>query len=117
MRLRVKKLADYGSPQLNQAVQDVQACLDTVLDSTVHKVTAVWQVPFVLRVPFSGGIDRLTSPAFVACHRAKNLTDGTILVTPGGVAFDWVGNGQVRIDDVSGLTVGQKYELTFEAVG
>lgn len=70
-----------------------------------------------LQVPFSGGVPRLKSPDFVDCKRARNLTDITILATPGPTAFEWVGNGQVRVDAVNGLTVGHKYELVFEAVG
>lgn len=117
MKGRLKSTNGYADPKLNDLARDVQRGFDSIYDRTIHKVTIVWNGSFPLLVPYFGGDPRLKSPEFVRCERAKNLTDPTILVTPGGVAFDWIGNNQVRIDAIHGLTFGEKYELTFEVVG
>ena len=117
MRSKLQNTNGYGDPKVNSLASDVQRGFDAIVDMSIHKVTAVWAPPMNLLVPFFGGALRLKSPDYVRCDRAKNLTDPTILVTPGTCAFDWIGNGQVRIDAAAGLTVGDKYELVFTAVG
>ena len=116
MKRRLQNTNGYADPKVNSLARDTQAGFDSIYDRTKHKLTIVWNPPISLLVPYFGGDQRLKSPDYMLCTRAKNLTDSTILVTPGGVAFDWIGDGQVRIDAVSGLTVGDKYELVFEAV-
>lgn len=118
MHRNIRRNMGYDDPKVNELSRDAQRALDSVYDITIHKATVVWNPPFNLSVPFFGGDPRLTSPELVECPRARNLTDPTILVTPGaGCAWEWVGNNNVRIDDVSGLTVGEKYELTFRVTG
>lgn len=116
MKRRLKNTNGYEDPKVNSLARDTQAGFDSISDITKHKVTIVWNGSFSLLVPYFGGDLRLKSPEIVRCGRAKNLTDPTILVTPGGVSFEWIGDGQVRIDAVHGLTLGHKYELVFEAV-
>lgn len=117
MKSAISKKAGYQDPLVNTLARDTQRALDSVLDLTVHPVTVVWAPPMNLNVPYFGGEPRLSSPAYVECKRAKNLSDPTILVTPGTCSFEWIGSGQVRIDAAAGLTTGQKYELVFAAVG
>lgn len=117
MRSRAKRVNDYGSPQLNTLARDVQAGFDSVLDLTVHKATLVWQPPFLLYAPYAEGLDRLSPPDVIRCERAVCVTDPTILVTPGGCSWQWAGVSQARIDDVGGLTVGSRYDLTFTVLG
>lgn len=117
MKRRLTNTNGFADPKVNALARDVQACLDSAEDRTRHKTTIVWNGSFSLLVPYFGGDLRLKSPDFVWCPRAKNLTDPTILVTPAGVSFEWIGSGQVRIDAIHGLTLGHKYELVFEAVG
>lgn len=117
MKRGVRNTNGYQDPQVNSLARDVQAGFDSIYDQTIHETTIVWNGSFPLLVPYFGGDTRLKSPKFVRCERARNLTDPTILVTPGGVAFEWIGSGQVRIDAVNGLTIGHKYELVFTAVG
>ncbi len=117
MRLLIRNVTSFADLQLVDTIKDVQRGFDAIVDMTTHKVTVVWAPPMNLLVPFFGGALRLKSPEYVRCDRAQNLTDPTILVTPGTCAFEWVGQGQVRIDAAAGLTVGDKYELVFTAVG
>lgn len=117
MRNNLRRTGQYGDTKLNELARDVQRGFDSINDQTTHKITIVWNPPFLLLVPYFGGEPRTKSPDFVDCKRAVNLTDSTILVTPGSCAFDWVGNGQVSITAAAGLTIGQKYELVFSVVG
>ena len=117
MRRKLGTSQGFQDPKVNDLAKDISAALASVLDSTLYKVETVWNPPFTLLVSFLGGDKRLNPPNFVMCPRARNLTDSTVLVTPGGVSFEWVGDGRVRIDAVSGLTTGVKYELTFNVVG
>jgi hypothetical protein len=112
-----KASSSYGSTQLNELARDIQQGFDAILDQTTHRVTVVYDPPFKLAVPFFGGLKRQKAPDFVSCMRAVNLTDNTILVTPGTCSFEWLGDGLVRVDAVAGLTTGQKYQLVFQAVG
>ena len=116
MRKQVRRTS-YGDEKINQLARDVQGGFDAILDLTRHKVTVVWNPPYFLSMPFFDGTPRQVSPDVILCPKAKNLTDSTILVTPAGCSFEWVGGGQARIDAVGGLTVGDKYELVFWAVG
>ena len=117
MRNNLSNHTGFKDQLLINLVKDVQAGFDAISDETIHKVTIVWNPPVSLLVSYFGGGKRLRSPDYIRCERAVNLTDSTILVTPGGVAFEWVGNGNVRIDAVSGLTVGDMYELVCSAGG
>jgi hypothetical protein len=117
MKRTIRRTGSYGDQKVNQLARDTQSGFDAILDQTVHKITAVWNPPLNIALPFFGNIPRQLSPDVVECKRAINLTDSTIRVTPGGCAWEWLGNNQARIDAVSGLTVGSKYELTFVAVG
>lgn len=116
-QVNLRRSTGYDDGKVNALARDVEKGFDAILDTSLHKFTIVWNPPHNLQVPLFGGTARLTSPDIVRCERAKNLSDPTILVTPGGVAWDWVGDNQVRLDAVSGLEPGYKYELTFEAVG
>lgn len=117
MRFGLRKTSSYGSTQLNELARDIQRAFDAILDQTTHKVTVVYSPPFSLAVPLFGGFERQKAPDFLACMRAVNLTDNTILVTPGTCSFEWQGGGLVRVDAVAGLTPGHKYHLVFQAVG
>ena len=117
MKKSIRNLGAFKDQLLVDTFKDVQSAFDAIVDKTLHEVTVVWAPPMNLRVPYFGGDLRLKSPKYVDCKRARNLTDSTILVTPGTASFEWVGGGNVRIDAVAGLTAGQKYELVFEAVG
>lgn len=116
MRNKIRNLAAFKEQLLVDTFKDVQSAFDAIFDRTIHKVTVIWNPPMNLAVPYFGGDSRLKSPDYVDCKRARNLTDSTVLACPGPTSFEWVGNGQVRVDAVNGLTVGHKYELVFEAV-
>jgi len=107
----------YEDQRLNDLALDTQRCLDSVLDLTVVKTTIVWRPPHNIRVPYFGGEDRAVAPDIVRCERGRNLTDPTVLVTPGGCSWEWASDGSVRVDSVAGLTTGQRYELTFSVIG
>lgn len=117
MRSKLRNVNNYGDDKINRLARDVQAALDSVLELSVAKATIVWNPPFLLQIPFTEGSPRLTPPDVIRCERARNVTDGTVLVTPGGCSWEFAAANQVRIDAVSGLTVGQKYDLTFTVVG
>ena len=117
MKRKIRKSTGFADHLTSQLARDVQRGFDAILDETLHKVTIVWNAPIVLAVPFFGGEPRLSSPALVRCDRAVNLTNSQILVTPGGVAWEWVGRNQVRIDAVDGLAPGSEYDLVFTVVG
>lgn len=117
MRRKIGKRSGFDDDHVNGLVKDLVSALDSVVDSTIVKTTVVWAPPFTLLVNHFGGDTRLNSPDLVECGRAVNLTDSTVLVAPGGCAWAWVGQGQVRIDAVSGLTGGVKYELVFKVTG
>lgn len=113
----IRRGSGYEDGKVNALARDVQKCFDAILDVSLYKFSIVWNPPHNLQVSFFAGDPRLTSPAIVRCERARNLTDPLMLTTPGGVAWEWVGDNQVRLDAVSGLVVGYLYELVFEAVG
>jgi hypothetical protein len=117
MKAKVSKTTGYADPLVNSLARDVQSGFGAIVDLTVHKVSTVWNPPMTLAVPFFGGAPRVTSPAIVRCERGRNLTTPATLVLPGGCSWEWAGDGRVRIDDVDGLTVGDKYDLVFSAVG
>lgn len=118
MRKKLRTSQGFQDPKVNELAKDISAGFASVLESTVYKVETLWNPPFTLLVPFLGGEKRLNPPDFVVCQRARNLTDPSVLVTPaGGTSFEWVGDGRVRIDAISGLTAGVKYELTLNVVG
>lgn len=115
--LNLRRSTGYDDPKANALARDVQKGFDGILDVTLHKFTIVWNPPHNMQVPFFGGDKRLSSPEIVRCDRARNLTDPLILTTPGGVTWEWVGNNQVRLDEVSGLITGHQYELVFTVGG
>lgn len=115
--VNLERTTGYADPRTNALARAVQKGFDGILDLTLHKFTTVWNPPHNVQVPFFGGDPRLTSPELVRCERARNLTDPLILTTPGGVCWEWVGNNQIRIDEVSGLVNGHQYELVFTVIG
>lgn len=115
----VTRLEGYKDPAVGQLARDVQAGFVRVLDACLCYVSVTWQEPFFLTVPsvLPNETTRKASPAVIRCERAVNVTDRQVLVCPGGVSWEWAGGGKARLDAVSGLTVGMKYDLTFMAVG
>ena len=115
----VNKLGGYKDPDVTTLARDLQKGFDAVPDQRICYATVVWKEPWVLTVPPTVAAEpvRRNPPAALRCDRAVNLSDRSVLVTPGGVSWTWLGNGQVQIDAVSGLVPGVQYDLVFTAVG
>jgi hypothetical protein len=117
MHGNLRRSTGYEDGKVNALARDVQKGFDAIIDTSLHKFTIVWNPPHNLQVPFFGGDPRLSTPSIVRCDRARNLTEPLFLTTPGGCTWEWVGNNQVRLDEVSGLINGHQYELVFTVVG
>lgn len=109
---RLPTLPDKLDNVVRRFLQDLLATLASdVLDCTTYKLRVTWSVPFVL----SAG-DRRQSPEIVRVGRIQSLTDPNLTVTPGLPRWTWTGDA-VRILDIPGLVVGQRYDIVFEVVG
>lgn len=115
--INFRRTTGYVDPKVNELCRDVERGFDAIVDITVHKVQQVWNPPHNLQIPYFGGAKRLNSPSIVRCDRAKNLTEPTWPTLPGSADWDWIGDGQVRLNEVSGLVNGHRYDLTFMVVG
>lgn len=115
--INFRRTTGYDDSKVNELCRDVERGFDAIVDLTVYKMSLVWNPPHNIQIPYFGGAPRLTSPDIVRCERAKNLTNPTWPTIPGGADWDWVGNNQVRVNEVSGLVNGQKYDLVFMVMG
>lgn len=116
----VSRQDGYTDPLTSALAKDVQAGFTRVPDVCICYATgAVWSEPFTLSIPsvVPNETVRKTPPAVITCVRAVCVTDRNTLIVPGGVTFEWAGNGRARIDAVGGLNPGVKYDLTFRAEG
>lgn len=116
----VSRQDGYTDPLTSQLAKDVQAGFTRVPDVCICYATgAVWSEPFLLSIPsvVPNETVRKTPPATIKCTRAVNITDRNGLVAPGGVTWEWAGSGRARLDAVSGLNPGVKYDLTFRVEG
>lgn len=107
---------DFPDVRLNQLVRDILFSIKSVLDLNTYVIESKWTVPLNFKVPTFGGFTRNQCPDVVRCVRATPSDD---LLTPvhfGETMWTWLGDGQVRIDDVEGLVIGCKYRLVFEVV-
>lgn len=116
MRKNLRKTVGFGDARIDALAKDCFRAFESISDVTIHVVDLTWNPPFSLLVPHFGGENRLTSPYIVRCDRAVDQSSDTI-VTPGGCAWRWLGQGRVEIQEVSGLVVGTKYQLTFVVIG
>ncbi len=105
-------LPDKLDNVVRRFLQDLLATLTSdVLDCTTYKLRVTWSAPFVL----STGARR-ESPEIVRVGRIQSVADPNLTVSPGLPRWTWTGDS-VRIADVPGLVVGQKYDIVFEVVG
>jgi hypothetical protein len=106
----------FTDTKLIKLFTDILRCLSNVLESNTYTVETVWRVPFVLQIPTAGNVRRTEEPSIVRLGRAIVSTDLQAVVHFGACNWQWVGNGNVQINDVDGLVNGVKYKLTFEVV-
>lgn len=109
----------YVDPHVNRLAKDVQIALARVPDTQYFTITDVWLEPYTLRVPAALANEpvRTVEPYEIRCVRAVDLTDPAIQIAPGGLCFDWAGQGIAKIPAAHGLTPGHKYKMTFVVVG
>lgn len=107
---------NFPDLKLNQVFRDILNSLQSVLDLNTYTVESKYTVPFDFRVPTFGGLPRLQTPDVVQCVRATPTDDPLTPVHLGATQWTWIGNGQVRVNDVAGLVVGCNYRLVFKVV-
>lgn len=108
---------DIGSGPLVKLFTDILKSLSNVLESSTYDIDVVWSEPSTIAVPLAGRVPRPVSPAICRLARAQIVGDLETPVNFGATAWKWLGQNQIQILHVDGLTPGVRYLLTFETVG
>lgn len=96
---------------------DLLKALSNTQEIGVYSVEVPWSIPMTLNVPYRSGGLRKQAPAIVRCADARLSADPSAPVAYGATNWTWNGDGTVEITMVHGLTLGTRYQLTFEVVG
>lgn len=99
---------DVDGRDVGEAFRDLYTTVNSLTQTSVVSLDGVaWALPFHIQS------DHV--PAAVTLVRARPYQQPGV-ISPGAVDWTWI-NNEVRVDALSGLTIGTRYSLVFHLIG
>lgn len=99
---------DVDGRDVGEALRDLYTAFRGLTETTLVEIPAIsWAVPFHI------ASDHI--PQAVIMVRGR-ISQQPTLVNNGSVDWTWI-NNQVRVDSVTTLTIGVRYDLVFQLLG